>query len=102
MISARSRVFLPLHRVFFSDKDAESVCLKKLIHRVTPMGKQSLVQEKNRTWQMHSVLFQGCKESGEHKTCSESDRKINSYLRMEDKVQKKFGNEMSVAVLLEE
>lgn len=28
--------------------------------------------------------------------------KINSYLGGEDKVQKKFGNEMSMAVLLEE
>lgn len=31
-----------------------------------------------------------------------TDTKINSYLRMEDKVQKKFGNEMSVAMLREE
>lgn len=48
----------------------------------------------------HSLLFQGCKERVHEQAVSLT--KINSYLLMEHKVQKKFGNEMSVAVLLEE
>ena len=97
-------MFLPLAlpgQGVFLDKDTESMCLEKLHHRATPMGKESPIQEENRTQQMHSLLFQGCKKSTVHETCSDSDRKMNSYLRMEDKVQKKLGNEMSAAVLLE-
>lgn len=85
----------------FSDKDRVSVCLEKLNHRATPTGKQSPVQE-NRTWQMHSSPLPRMQKRRLHKTCSCSDRKIKSYLHMENKVQKKFSNEMSAAVLLQE
>lgn len=90
---------LPGQGVFL---DTESMCLETLTHRVIPIGKESPIQEENRIRQVHSLLFQGCKESRVQETCSDSDRKINSYLHMEDKVQEEFGNEMSVAVLLEE
>lgn len=62
--------------------------IEKLSHRETPIAKESLIKEGNGTRQVHSLLFQGCKGSRVQETCSDSDRKINSYLHMEDKVQK--------------
>lgn len=65
LISARTRVFLRLAlpgQGAFLHKDTESVHPEKLSQRATPMGKQSLVREKNKTSQMRSLFFKDAKK----------------------------------------